>query len=262
VISAYAALNFLMIGASAYVAVQYACLWKQHWRERTPLLFALLCILGALILICAVGIHASATVAKCERFLELRALAGLLFSAAQLWLYADLTANRPRWFLGPMTVLLTVIFLFCMLAHPLRGQVIEVVPRVLPWVDTLWFPIRSPAPWWGWPIYLATFAVPVFATLAGFGLWQRDRTAGALLAVNGGVCLLIYLSAAVVDMLRLPIPYPAIFSVWLYMVLAVCWSHGSTGNAAPAWLRASRDRLRSSMRRMTASSCSTRRARS
>ena len=210
-----------MIGASAYVAAQYACLWKQHWRERTPLLFALVCILGAFVLICAVGIHASSTIATCERFLELRALAGLVFSIAQLWLYADLTANKPRWFLCPMTVLLTVILLFCLLERPLHGQVIGVVPRVLPWGETLWFPIRGPARWWGWPLYLAAFGVPVFATLAGFGLWRRDRAAGALLAVNGGVGFLIYLSAAVVDMLRLPVPYPAVFTVWLYMVLAV-----------------------------------------
>jgi PAS domain S-box-containing protein len=188
---------------------------------RTPLLFAIVSISGASVLVSAAGIHASATVAGAQRFVELRGLTALVFSIAQLWLYADLSASRARWFLWTVTGFLSAIFLISGAGYPLNGHVIAVAPRVLPWGDTLWFPIRQQPGWWGWPIYTVALTVPAFAVVAGSGLRHRDRAGGTLLAVTGFAGFFIYLSAAVVDVLRLPVPFPAVFSVWLYMVFAV-----------------------------------------
>ncbi len=212
-------LNVIFVGALLFAAIQYAWMWWHDWRARTPLLFAILCVLSAGLGCAVVGLYAAQTAAKAQFWLDQRTIWGCALVQVVAWLAAEIAGIRARGLLWSVTAVMSATIVLTAAGLPVNGTVVGMSELTMPWGETLHVPIRGPPGWWLLPIYLTIVVSYAFTIWCGSVLRRRDLVAGLLLIGIGLFTVLATVNGLLVDMLHLPLPYFGSVSSFAWMVM-------------------------------------------
>src|SRR5262245_9542618 len=163
----------------------------------------------------------AATVAEADRAIWARVAIGMPMMVGWLWSVSLVSGVRPRWFVWPVTIIFSILFVEHLVGVPLNPTVIGVEATTLPWGETIWVPMQGPPGWWYGPIFGLAFSIDAFALWCGRRVWKRDRVAGALLVLAAGAILLILAMQFVKGYGRLlSVPYFGVLGhvVWVAVI--------------------------------------------
>jgi PAS domain S-box-containing protein len=233
-----------LVGFFAFAAFYHLILWSASRRDTLLAVFSTECVLQAATSGVIFAIARAATVAEADRAIWARVAIGMPMMVGWLWSVSLVSGVRPRWFVWPVTIIFSILFVEHLVGVPLNPEVIGVEATTLPWGETIWVPIQGPPGWWYGPIFGLAFSIDAFALWCGTRVWKRDRVAGALLLLAAGAILLILAMQFVKGYGRLlSVPYFGVLGhiVWVAVVaLLIARRHRQTRDA----LAASEQRLR------------------
>jgi two-component system cell cycle sensor histidine kinase/response regulator CckA len=206
----------LLEGFMAFAAMHYLFQWWWSKRERILLAFAVFCAANAVLNHVTAIVSSATTIETAQAALNLRTTVGLLVYPLLAWIVARVADIRVPRFIAAITAVLLAASLVN-LWIPLNGVVSGLRTEVMPWGESLTVVERGPAGAVASVIFLVLLTVPVFNIAAGWIARRHDWLTGLLLLVTGIAALSGLLLTALVDLLRLPMPYVSIlnFAVWV-----------------------------------------------
>ncbi len=195
-------------GFAAFAALHHFHIWWLSRRERTSALFAAFCAAGALLATALVAAATATTIEAGQAALDARTTFGIIQHGILLWLIAAVTGLWARWFMGPVTLVLTTGVLSNLLVFPIAGTVMAVGQLQLPWGEVI-ADLTRQRQWVGFAVvvYTSILAVQVYALVGAVRLWQRDRLAGVLMAAAGSAGIAGVVLGLLVDLTVFRAPY-------------------------------------------------------
>src|SRR5205085_500166 len=106
-------------------------LWWWSRREILLAVFGADCGVRAAFCGVLVAVATAQTPAEAQRALRLRVSLGILMMLAWLWSLAQVSGVRARWFVGPVTALLLILFSLHAFVVPLNATVLAVEQSVM-----------------------------------------------------------------------------------------------------------------------------------
>ncbi len=232
------------VGFFAFAAFYHLILWSASRRDTLLLVFSAGCVLQAATSGVIFAIARAVTPAEADRALWARVAVGMPMMVAWLWSVSLVSGVRPRWFVWPVTLIFSILFIAHLLGVPLNPPVIRVEASTLPWGETISIPVQATPGWWYVPIFGLVFSVDGFGLWCGFQVWKRDRVAGSLLLLAaGGIVLILFVQFLKGYGRLLSVPYFGVLGhvLWVAVVaLVIARRHRQTRDQ----LAASEQRLR------------------
>jgi PAS domain S-box-containing protein len=233
-----------LVGFFAFAAFYHLILWSSSRRDMLLAVFSAECALQAAMSGAIFAIATAATPEDARRAIGARVAIGMPMMVGWLWSVSLVSDVRPRWFVWPLTVIFSILFVVHLVAVPLNPAVIDIETTTLPWGETISVPLQATPGWWHGPIFGLVFSIDAFALWCASRLWKRDRVAGFLMLLAAGVILLILL----VQFLKgygklLSVPYFGVLGhvLWVAVIaLLIARRHRKTRDQ----LAASEQRLR------------------
>jgi PAS domain S-box-containing protein len=180
-----------LVGFFAFAAFYHLILWSASRRDTLLVVFSTECALQAAMSGAIFGIAHAATSAEADRAIWARVAIGMPMMVAWLWSVSLVSGVRPRWFVWPVTLIFSILFVVHVVAVPLNPAIISLETTTLPWGETISVPLQATPGWWYGPIFGLAFSIDAFALWCGSRVWKRDRVAGSLLLLAAGGILLI-----------------------------------------------------------------------
>jgi signal transduction histidine kinase len=195
----YVAVNTILIGLFGFAAIYHVVLWSQSRRERVLILFAVHCVLCALLSADLLALVTAQSVEQGQRALNWRTDFASLAQVSTVWLLSLLSGVRARWYVWFITVFAVATAAANVGIEPLAGTVTGVDSIVMSWGEQVSALHRGPATRALPIVYAVVLSVPIFGFVCAARLWTRDRIGGALLITASAGMLIGNLVGAWID---------------------------------------------------------------
>jgi len=211
-----------LCGFFGFAAIASFVMWRRSRRDLSLLAIAVGSFIWAAQSMAVMALATSGTIEGARQALTLRTMFGSLGVAAIAWTLAEITGVRARAFVWFSTILMVAVAGAAVAGVPLVGTVTRLEPVSLPWGEVSSSYTRIAPLVITFAIYAVIFAVDAFTLRSAIRYMRRDRTGGVLLIVAALGFALGIVSAALIDLFEVRLPYPGMFGVAISMtVIAV-----------------------------------------
>src|SRR5258705_9439720 len=158
----YVAVNAVLIGFFGFAAIYHVVLWSQSRRDTVLIVFAVHCLLCALISANLLALAMAETVGAGQRALDLRTNLATLAQVSRVWRLSLITGVRARWFVWSITGFFAPAAIVNMTIVPLAGLVTSLERVTTSWGEQVSLLHRgSPTGWFG-PVYGLALSINAF----------------------------------------------------------------------------------------------------
>jgi|GEM_PF-6905377 len=209
----------LISGGLLFIGLHHLLNWLGRRDDRVVLVFSFLCFSYSLLAFAIAGIHGSTDTAQCRFFMILRGVSAELTLLLLLPFVALLTG---RWYRTCFAINCAVgaAAILASLFHPVFGRCVALAPMVLPWGETIVFPVETdPVNVLLALVGLAILKDQVVFLVVAWHERKKQKAAARILAV---FAIYIILTAGIslgVDLLHWRVPYLPVFGAPIVLVL-------------------------------------------